>query len=230
MPSSKKAAKAAKSVAARVCAAKAEIQMVAKDGRHLKQGWEFASTDAIFETLRPILAKHDLDLNYEIEEFEIVQNQMKDRNGNPKAPWLKIKVRIGFAGEKWTHRHILHPVYGEGAPQAIGAAQSYVLRQYLRGRFQIATGDPEAEHVADGGASQAADIPATITAEQAAEISLIIADAGLNLEKFLEVGGVGRVEDLPASSYASAMRSLRRAAARQQAETAAAAEQTEAAE
>ena len=125
----------AQSVSQRVCAAKAEIGAIPKNGFNPHGKYKFASTDDVYHALRPILAKHGLDLILSISSAEV-------REGANGKPWCFVAANIGFDGEAPQMRHMALPVTG---PQTFEAVNSYLQKQYLRARLQIETGEYDEE-------------------------------------------------------------------------------------
>lgn len=128
-----------------IAAAMGEIEKVGKGDRNKHDGYNFASIDAFLGLVNPICAKHGLViLSDEVsrEDFE-----RKGRNG--PMPWMRITFSFTMhhiTGQSLPSMQRTVEVMRNGA-QAYGSAQSYCLKQFLRGLFLIPTGDKDdADH------------------------------------------------------------------------------------
>ena len=129
-------------IAERVSAAKAEIGPVPKNAFNQHGKYKYASVDDVYHAVRPVMAKHGLDCKLTRTEKAIVESAKG-------TPWLHLtyEVWLEAAGvaEARQVRDIALPLTG---PQAFEAAVSYVKKQYLRGRFEIETGEYDADETA----------------------------------------------------------------------------------
>lgn len=123
-----------------------EIEKLAKEEKNTHGGYKFASIDAFLELVNPLCAKHKIFFWINEREVETIPPQDSvDKYGKPKKtpPALNIKYDIYIVHETGiqcgpAQREVT--VLANGA-QAYGSAQSYVLKQFQRGLFQIPTGD-----------------------------------------------------------------------------------------
>lgn len=128
-------------ILAAIVAAMAEVTRLEKGAQNKEQGYKFASVDDFLAMVNPICAKHGLIPMMDEDSVELVAK--KGRYGD--QDWLRFTYTITLwhvSGQhtKPTKRQV--EVLRSGA-QAFGSAQSYVLKQYLRGLFLIATGDKD---------------------------------------------------------------------------------------
>ena len=124
-----------------VVLAKSRIRRLAKSGRNLDEAYAFTSIDSFLEHVNPICVEAGLVVL--MDEVAVADGLSGARQG--KESWLRITYDITLAhvsGETLGpfRRHVDIPRSG---PQAFGAAQSYVLKQFLRAQFQIATGEAD---------------------------------------------------------------------------------------
>lgn len=132
--------------------AKSKIRRLVKSDRNHDEAYAFASIDSFLEHLNPICVETGLVVL--MNEVAVTDGLSGARQG--QHSWLRITYDITLAhisGETLGpfRRHVDIPRTG---PQAFGAAQSYVLKQFLRAQFQIATGeadDPDFGSKAGGG-------------------------------------------------------------------------------
>ena len=130
---------------AAIAAAMGEIQPVAKDGKNSHQGYDFASIDAFMQLCRPILAKHGLHPNVDCVSSDIVSVGNKTWASN--AYRITMQHSSGEATEA-AGIHVHLPLTGA---QTSGSAQSYAVKQYLRGLLLISTGDKDDADLAPAG-------------------------------------------------------------------------------
>ena len=94
------------------------------------------------------------------------------------------------------------PVYPSAtAAQSAGAALTYARRQSLVQALGLTTCDPDID-----GASP--DQRATITAQQAADIGVLIDEVKADKGRLLKCFGVDRIEDLPQACFRPALNML----------------------
>ena len=141
----------ASKINAAIASAMAEIQPVAKDRKNSHQGYDFASIDAFMQLCRPILAKHGLHPNVDCVSSDIVSVGNKTWASN--AYRITMRHSSGEATEPaGTHVHL--PLTGA---QTSGSAQSYAVKQYLRGLLLISTGDKDDADLAPAGPDEGYD-------------------------------------------------------------------------
>ena len=140
-----------------ISAAMGEIQKLGKDDKNPHGNYSFASIDAFLDMCRPICAAHGLHPlvnTVASETFEAGNNKL----------WAKFTYQISLAHTSGENiepvgMDVMLPLTGA---QTSGSAQSYAVKQFLRGLFIISTGDrddvdlkPQAEEDGvDSGATQ----------------------------------------------------------------------------
>lgn len=137
-----------------IIAAMGEVQPIVKAEQNKEQGYSFASIDDFLAMINPICHKHGLIPFMEEDRVELVAK--KGRYGD--QDWLRFTYTITLwhvSGQHTMPTQRQVEVLRSGA-QAYGSAQSYVLKQYLRGLFLIATGEKDDPDygVASGGSSE----------------------------------------------------------------------------
>lgn len=128
-------------ILAAVVLAKSKIRRLAKSDRNFEEAYAFTSIDSFLEHINPICVEAGLVIL--MDEVSVMDGAFGARQG--LESWLRISYDITLAhisGETLGpfRRHVDIPRSG---PQAFGAAQSYVLKQFLRAQFQIATGEAD---------------------------------------------------------------------------------------
>lgn len=140
-----------KQIVAALAKAMSEVKRLGKDNQNTDQKYGFASIDDFLAMTGPIMASNGLVVlmnEDSVQEFE--------RQGKYAMTfWLRIVFSIQVlhsSGESLPATRRSVEVIRTG-PQAFGAAQSYVEKQFLRGLLQIPTGDKdeadETPHSAD---------------------------------------------------------------------------------
>jgi len=116
-----------------------EMKMLGKDGKNEFQKYNYASIDKFLATVNPLAGHFGLIITQDEEICKIIT----DTQGRP---WLNIVYRFILShkdGDTWqyTPRRTIYCEMKGG--QAMGAAQSYALKQFCRSLFLIATGENE---------------------------------------------------------------------------------------
>lgn len=156
-------------IASRVLLVMRAVGKIAKESKNAQGNYQYASVDAFLEIVNPACAEAGLiiapiELSCDLGEFDTT-----DRDGKTKTRrQLTFKYNfmlIAEDGTTWCNERDVRSVIVEATgAQASGAAQSYALKQYERGLFQIPTGDEDAD-AADK--IQASTIRATVQAARA---------------------------------------------------------------
>lgn len=123
------------SITERVSKAKAKIEGVEKNEENKFAKYKYASVDDVYAATREALAENQLDIVMTEERTEI-------KLDIGKSPYLMATYKIGFVGEEQQQRTCCLPFTGA---QTFEAAVSYVQKQWLRQRFQIPTGEKDAD-------------------------------------------------------------------------------------
>jgi len=119
--------------------ATSEMKRIAKDSRNVEQKYDFASIDDFLAMAGPICAANGLSTLIDEDEVDGFERQGK----YGVTQWLRI--RFSFTTYHSSGQHLpttkrTVEVIRTGA-QSYGSAQSYALKQYLRGLHMIPTGD-----------------------------------------------------------------------------------------
>lgn len=130
-----------------VCAVMAEVHSLKKAEDNKHGNYKYVSVDAFKDFTRPLMSKNGLSLS--TNEVDFALDTVQSRNGST------VVARI-------TYEFVLSHTSGEVAPaerativlpytgaQTAGAAKSYVIKEYLKGKFLVSTGDKD---LIEGGA------------------------------------------------------------------------------
>ena len=115
-----------------------EVQKLPKDDRNEHGNYSFASIDQFLDACRPICAAHGLHPNIDGVASDTFLA------GNNKL-WGKFSYRISMQHESGESTEpsgmdVMLPLTGA---QTSGSAQSYALKQFLRGLLMISTGEKD---------------------------------------------------------------------------------------
>lgn len=123
-------------IVAAIIAIMNDVPKLEKSEQNTHGRYNFASIDDFLEAVRPLCAKHGLVIMQDEADYT--------SDGN----WLTMRFAFTLAysgGEKsvtWEHRPVRTAlVNAKMGSQALGAAQSYALKMFMRSLFQISTGE-----------------------------------------------------------------------------------------
>ena len=138
-------------ITSRVCSVMGDLGPVKKGGFNKHGNYRHSTVDDVYHAVRPLLARHGLDLRLTIAGREVVSYK---REGQGDGLRIDYRAELRFesidgAQEHWETRFLSLPYTG---PQTDEIAQSYLTKQYLRARLKIETGDFEDETPLGAGA------------------------------------------------------------------------------
>ncbi len=112
-----------------------EVERLDKSSTNTFDNYKFASIDEFLDRVGKLCAKHGVYWTCDEVECEILSRAGK--------PWLRFRFELQVhhvSGESLEpcHRTVFVPFSGA---QASGSAQSYAIKQFLRGQFAVACGD-----------------------------------------------------------------------------------------
>jgi hypothetical protein len=206
-----------------VTAVMAEVHSLKKDEKNDHGKYNYVSVDSFKNLVRPLMAKHGLSLS--MTEVEFGLETLQNRNG----PSVNAKITYQFtlrhesgAEDDPERTTIILPLTGA---QTAGAAKSYAIKEYLKGRFLVSTGDKD---LIVGGADADAYAPQeysspvsdSITAEQFLTIQNLIEKTGTDETKLLAYIKAETLETMSLAQYRTAEAALRKKLAQPKAEAA----------
>ena len=120
----------------------ADAKAMKHDSTNKFAGYTYASADTVFEQIRPIMAKHGLAVETQIEGMRNFAHRGID--------FAILDVGVRFVGEP---QFCVHPVpLNTGSQkgvrmdaQLLQAAITYAIKYFLRGRLLLSTGDIDAD-------------------------------------------------------------------------------------
>jgi len=137
----------------------AEVHSLKKAERNNHGSYNYVSVDSFKDLVRPLMAKHGLSMAVSETAFELVPIQ--GRNGQTMNAKITYSCQLRHesgAEDEPEYATIVLPLTGA---QTAGAAKSYAIKEYLKGRFLVSTGDKD---VIVGGADADAYAPQDFTA------------------------------------------------------------------
>lgn len=177
-----------------MAAAQAELIPVAKNAPNPQTRSRYATISAIAEAAMPIVHKYGFGVS-----FSEVKSEVEGCIG--------LGCKVSHAGGH-SERFVFHvPIDGGGlrgnsnktAVQAYGSTITYGRRYALCMAFNIATKDD-----LDGNRETPEARRETITAEQVSELEALLRETSSDLGKFLALGKLASLADMPAGQFESA--------------------------
>lgn len=118
---------------AAVCQVMGAVGKLAKDQKNNHGGYQFAGIDAFLAATGAACADAGLVVTQSESEVEVRNEWM----------YITYEFSIQHATGAFGPIRRQQMVHAKMGPQAFGASQSYALKNFLRGLFQIATGDAD---------------------------------------------------------------------------------------
>lgn len=143
---------------------------------------KYARYEDISDAIMPVLRKHGFGLSFRLEEAQgkvIVTCIISHKDGH---------------SETTTHPFPYDATGNKNAIQAIGSATSYGKRYTLSALLGLATRDEDD----DGNAAGAGEL---ISEDQFNELAALIRDTKTDLQKFLALGNLQGLSDMPARDF-----------------------------
>ena len=176
-------------LAERIARVMGTIKSVERDAHNKWDDYRYASADAVYDALRPLLAEAGLRVDNSIGNIESISHRGTDFLILPVTLWLtdgvddtsasNWPVPLQTAGKKGVRL----------TPQMIGAAVTYAEKYYLRAVFCLATGEPDAD------ADKEAEVEPEAATPPPAPVSLVLdglkitTDQGETLLSWAQDGG-----------------------------------------
>lgn len=133
-------AEANNDLVARLGKVAAELKMVSKDGVNSGQKYRFMSIDDVTNTLHPLLAKHQVTVTPQVQDYEV--STLQGRNSTQRL--VTGVVQFIFHGPKGDK--IVASVLAEGADTGDKAASKMMTQAFKKALtqvFTIPTGEPD---------------------------------------------------------------------------------------
>jgi hypothetical protein len=130
-------------IAAAIIKIEGQIERLGNDEKNAHAQYSYVSIDKFYEVVGPLMAEAGLALLINETSSDI-------RAGDSGKGWLFVQYELVFMHVSGVtapplRRSCALPISG---PQAYGAAQSYIEKQFLRQMFKIPTGDRDADDTA----------------------------------------------------------------------------------
>lgn len=127
-----------------VCDVMAELKRLEKLHRNKFANYDFTSVDDYKDELRPLLAKHGLYIVPNQADFKFVEVKGdKDKISTVAQFDFDITLKhVSGQAEAPERMTVFLPLTGA---QTSGAARSYVIKEWLKGRFLASSGDAQEE-------------------------------------------------------------------------------------
>jgi hypothetical protein len=130
-------------IAKAIIAVKKQVKQLGTDDRNPHGGYSYVSVDKFYDSIGKLMAEAGLALLIDETGSDV-------KEGSSGKPWLFAQYSLSFLHETGVvsdplRRSLALPISG---PQAYGAAQSYVEKQFLRQVFKIPIGEKDADQIA----------------------------------------------------------------------------------
>jgi hypothetical protein len=142
-------------IAAAIIKVEGQVKQLGADEKNEHARYNYVSIDKFYSVIGPLMAEAGLALLINETSSEIRTSERTDeRTGATKmVSWLFVQYELQFMHTSGMmspplRRSCALPISG---PQAFGAAQSYIEKQFLRQVFKIPTGDKDADETAQSG-------------------------------------------------------------------------------
>ncbi|MEL6218511.1 MAG: ERF family protein [Pseudomonadota bacterium] len=175
-----------------MAAAKTKIMPVARDRHNEQTRSTYARLEAIARAIDPIIARHGFSMSFRTDASPIeghyrITCELGHRQGHTKSYHADIPSdQVGIKGS--VNKTKIH---------AFGSSITYGRRYLKLLVWDIATEDD------DGNAAGRGEVE-TISEDQARELETLILNVGADREKFLALGRLERMEDMPLSEFDNA--------------------------
>lgn len=179
--------------------AQGEMEPIRKDGNNPQTRSRYATFDALDRAVRPIYTKYGFAPSYRTEPSE-------------QPDHVKVVLSLMHISGHSQEYVCDMPTDGKGAKggdvmtktHAFGSAFSYGKRYAFGGAFNLVTTERDDDGNAAGGGDGG-----TITQEQIEALDKLITESGTDKAKFLAIGQLGGLEEMPASQYPAAVKLLK---------------------
>lgn len=135
-----------KEIAKAIVSVTKKVGKLARDGKNSHGGYKYTSVDAFYEDAAPVVADESLVIYASAigHQYEKINTD----NGLRVAVTVEYTFMLVHAetGATWSDPNDIKQVrmWWTGA-QTFGAAESYAIKQFMRGLFKIPTGDRDAD-------------------------------------------------------------------------------------
>lgn len=189
----------------RILAVAAEVAYVKKDSRvsaGAAGNYMGVSHDAVMAALRGAMIAHGIALSVTQTAEQVTDGQTK--SGAPKiryAAWYTMML-INADDPEQTVAQSIHVHAEDGGDKAPGKSLSYAVKMLLLKTFLLETGETDEPRYMP-------DEDTVITDKQANEIDGLVAESGVDREKFMAWLGVADVLEIGADRYNAAIGALK---------------------
>lgn len=195
-----------------ITAVMTEVHSLKKDEKNNHGAYNYVSVDSFKNLVRPLMAKHGLSLT--MNEVAYSLEPIQGKSGVTMSARITYEFRLRHeSGEVDEPERATITLPYTGA-QTAGAAKSYALKEYLKGRFLVSTGDKDLiEGGADADAYRQQDYTApaaSITAEQFRNLTDLIEKTGTEESKLLAYVKAESLESLTLAQYRTAETALKK--------------------
>jgi hypothetical protein len=171
---------------------KLEVPSVVKDKKNTQYDSMYATEDALFNTVNPVLAKHGLEASFSFPKHE-----------DPKFFLVRCTLSHELGHSEFVDADGPLDTSGSKNPlQQYKSTRTYLKKDSYAAITGIASGDQDDDGNKSGAGAE------LISTDQATEINDLITETGSNLKVFLKVAKAESVETILTSAYPMLIKKL----------------------
>lgn len=133
-----------KELVERVAKVRAALEAVPKNGFNKHGGYPFANVDDVYHATRKIMAKHEVEVHAHFDRIETKTRPGKKGDVLWLFVWSECWLSCPEGSERPVGRFHGTPYSG---PQSSEAVTSYLVKQFLRSRLQLETGEYDVDEL-----------------------------------------------------------------------------------
>lgn len=127
-----------------VCNVMTEIRRLSKEDRNKHGSYDFTSVDDFKDAIRPLMAKHGLSLHVSQTAFQMIE-YISGKGDKKSVAQFDMAITLHHkSGKKAKPENMTVALPFTGA-QTSGAARSYAVKEWMKSRFLVSSGDAQDE-------------------------------------------------------------------------------------
>ena len=135
----------------RIAGVMGEVTKIGRDSKNNHAGYGYASADAVYDAVRPILAKHGVNVEHRVKGLKVFA--VRETDFLCVKVWVRLRSQSGF-DFYWSKYEIPVNIQSKAGvrfdAQGVQAAVTYAIKYFLRSRLLLNTGEPDADANAPG--------------------------------------------------------------------------------
>jgi hypothetical protein len=135
------------SITKAVVAVMSEIHRLGKDDRNDHGKYAYVSVDKVKDAIRPLLVKNGLDVRVTEVSHDFVT--LESRNGSSTQARYSYSILLRHESGEADDPDVITICLPHTGAQTSGAARSYAVKEWIKGRFMLSTGEKDEAADAD---------------------------------------------------------------------------------